>query len=61
VADIAEGHVSSASCILANVSMRLGRSLSLDREGNVVGDDEANGHLTREYRAPWQHPRPEAV
>jgi hypothetical protein len=41
--------------------MRLGRSLSLDREGNVVGDDEANGHLTRDYRAPWQHPRPEVV
>ena len=61
VADIAEGHVSSASCILANVSMRLGRSLSLDREGNVVGDDEANGHLAREYRAPWKHPLPEGV
>jgi hypothetical protein len=61
VADIAEGHVSSAACILANVSMRLGRSLTVDEVGNVVGDDEANGHLTREYRAPWKHPRPEAV
>jgi hypothetical protein len=61
VADIAEGHLSSAVCILANVSMRLGRSLSLDAEGNVVDDDEANGQLTREYRAPWKHPTPETV
>jgi hypothetical protein len=41
--------------------MRLGRSLSLDAEGNVVDDDEANGQLTREYRAPWKHPTPETV
>ncbi|MFM7077120.1 MAG: Gfo/Idh/MocA family protein [Planctomycetaceae bacterium] len=58
VADIAEGHVSSAVCILANLSMRLGRSLALDAEGNVVGDDAAAALLARPYRAPWVHPAP---
>jgi hypothetical protein len=61
VADIAEGHLSSAVCILANLSMRLGRSLSIDDTGNVVDDDEANRLLAREYRAPWKHPTPETV
>src|SRR5690606_31834475 len=30
IADIREGHISSASCILANISMQLGRSLEYD-------------------------------
>jgi predicted dehydrogenase len=57
VADIEEGHISTASCILANLSLRLGRSLTWDpRTGQVVGDDEANRLLRRPYRAPWLHP-----
>ena len=48
VADIGEGHISSACCILANLSMELGRSLTWDEKtGRVVGDDEANGRLAR--------------
>jgi len=58
VADIAEGHVSSASCILANLAMRLGRTLVLDDDGDVVGDDEARGLLARPYREGWVHPVP---
>jgi len=61
VADIAEGHVSSAVCILANLAMRLGRSLTLDAQGQIVGDPEADALLARPYRAPWQHPTPESV
>lgn len=62
VADIEEGHTSSACCILANLSMELGRSLTWDREkGCVVGDDEANQRLARTYRGDWQHPTPENV
>lgn len=62
VADIEQGHISSACCILANLSMELGRSLKWDAEaGRVVGDDEANGRLARKYRGPWQHPTPETV
>jgi predicted dehydrogenase len=62
VADIEEGCISSAACILANVSMGLGRSLTWDAEkGRVVGDDEANRLLARPYRGPWVHPEPEKV
>jgi len=62
VADIEQGYISSASCILANLAMELGRSLTWDaRSGRVVGDDEANQRLRRPYRAPWIHPEPEKV
>jgi hypothetical protein len=33
VADIEQGHISSASCILANVSCDLGRSITWDAAG----------------------------
>ena len=57
VADIGEGHISTASCILANTSMKLGRTLNWDTaKEEVIGDDEANRALTRPYRAPWTHP-----
>jgi predicted dehydrogenase len=57
VADIEEGHISTASCILANLSQRLNRTLAWDAaKGRVVGDDEANRLLRRPYRKPWVHP-----
>ncbi len=57
VADIEQGQISSASCIMANVAMQLGRTLTWDGEkGRLVGDDEANRLLRRPYRAPWVHP-----
>jgi predicted dehydrogenase len=57
VADIEEGHISTASCILANLSMQLGRSLTWDAEKQqVAGDAEANKLLRRPYRKPWVHP-----
>jgi predicted dehydrogenase len=59
VADIEQGHISTASCILANHSMKLGRSLTWDAaKHQVVGDAEANRMLAREYRKPWVHPKP---
>jgi predicted dehydrogenase len=62
VADIEQGHISSASCILANLSMRLGRTLVWNADkGEVVGDPEANALLRRPYRAPWVHPDPSTV
>jgi len=62
VADIEQGYISTASCILANNSMKLGRSFSWDAEKQmVVGDEEANRLLARPYRTPWVHPRAEAV
>ena len=57
VADIEQGHISTTSCILANLSMLLGRSLTWDPvKGQVVGDAEANRLLRRPYRDPWVHP-----
>lgn len=62
VADIEQAHISSASCILANLSMKLERSLEWDAAAHrVVDDEEANGLLARPYREPWVHPNPEAV
>ena len=57
VSDIEQGHISSSACILANLSLRLGRTLAWDQErGLVIGDDEANRLLRRPYRTPWIHP-----
>jgi hypothetical protein len=62
VSDIEEGHISTATCILANLSMQLGRSLTWDpAKHQVVGDAEANKLLRRPYRAPWTHPEPDKV
>lgn len=62
VADIEQGYISSACCILANLSMELGRSLQWDAQtGRVAGDPEANEQLARTYRGDWQHPTPENV
>jgi predicted dehydrogenase len=57
VSDIEQGYISTASCILANNSMKLGRSLAWDPEKQLVaGDSEANALLRQEYRAPYRHP-----
>ncbi|HVG15691.1 MAG TPA: Gfo/Idh/MocA family oxidoreductase, partial [Chitinophagaceae bacterium] len=62
VADIEEGHISTASCILANVSMKVGRPLKYDpKTKQVVGDPEATALLQRAYRQPWVHPHPDTV
>jgi predicted dehydrogenase len=57
VADIEQGHISSASCILANLSAELQRTLAWDPATHQVrGDAPANHGLARPYRAPWKHP-----
>lgn len=62
VADIEQGHISSASCILANMALQLGRTLDWNPDkGEVVDDPEANKLLARPYRAPWVHPDPKTV
>lgn len=60
VADIEEGHISTASCILANLAMQVERPLVYDPgQRCVVGDAEATRLLRRPYRQPWRHPQPE--
>jgi predicted dehydrogenase len=62
VADIEQGYMSTTACILANLSMGLGRSLEWDHaKGVVVRDDEANRLLRRPYRSPWTHPDPKTI
>ncbi len=62
VADIEEGHMSTTACILANLSMQLGRGLEWDAErGEVRNDPAANKLLARPYRKPWVHPDPATV
>jgi predicted dehydrogenase len=57
VADIEQGYISTASCILANIAMDIGRPLVYDpKKRVVVGDHEATKRLRREYRKPWRHP-----
>jgi hypothetical protein len=47
---------------LANLSVKLGRTLAWDETtGRVTGDDEANCLLLRPYRNPWVHPTPGSV
>jgi hypothetical protein len=42
---------------MANMAMKLNRTLAWDPETRkIVGDDEANGLLARAYRAPYVHP-----
>ena len=62
VADIEQGHISTASCILANLSMQLGRTLSYDPAKMIVTNDaEATKLLRRPYRKPYIHPDPKMV
>ncbi|PYV92624.1 MAG: oxidoreductase [Acidobacteria bacterium] len=62
VADIEQGYISTASCILANNALQLGRTLTWDaQKQSVVDDKEANELLRRSYRQPWRHPEPETT
>ena len=62
VSDIEQGYISTASCILANNSMKLGRSVRWDSSQHQVKDDDsANALLRRAYRQPWIHPAADSV
>jgi predicted dehydrogenase len=57
VSDVEEGYISTASCILANNSLSLGRSLKWDAQRQAIDRDvEASRSLSRPYRQPWVHP-----
>jgi predicted dehydrogenase len=62
VADIEEGHISTASCILANMSMKTGRPVVYDPKKRIIdGDPEMTALLRRPYRQQWKHPDPNTV
>ena len=52
--EVEDGHKVALACNLANMSLRLGRSIRWDPEKEqVVGDKEAAAMCVRPYRAPW--------
>jgi predicted dehydrogenase len=60
IADVEEGHISTASCILANVAMETGETLTYDpRRRTVTNSKRANALLRRAYRKPWKRPEPQ--
>lgn len=57
IADIEEGHISTASCILANIAAETHRPVVYDpKKRTVANDSSANKLLKRQYRKPWKHP-----
>ena len=62
VADIEEGFISTASCILANLSMATGHSIAWDpAKLRATDNDAANQLLRRVYREGYTHPGPAEV
>lgn len=62
VADIEQGHISTASCILANIALATRRTLHFDPAQHiVVGDAEATKMLAHPYREGYEHPDPKKV
>ncbi len=58
VCDIEIGHRSTNMSLLGMLSLKLGSSVRWDGDKEaVVGDDEANRLLRREYRGPWEYPK----
>lgn len=58
VSDIEAIHHSTNVALLGMLSLKLGRSLQWDGvKEQVIGDAEANKHLSRKYRGSWQYPK----
>jgi predicted dehydrogenase len=56
-ADIEQGRQATNMCMLGMVSDKLGRSIEWDQEkDSIVGDQEANMLLSRNYRNGWVYP-----
>ncbi|MEQ1827055.1 MAG: Gfo/Idh/MocA family oxidoreductase [Pirellula sp.] len=55
--DIEIGHQATNLSLLGMMSLKLGRSIVWDGvKERVVGDEEANKLLRRDYRGPWKYP-----
>ncbi|HXG64707.1 MAG TPA: Gfo/Idh/MocA family oxidoreductase [Blastocatellia bacterium] len=55
--DVEIGHNSMIACHLANIAFRLKRQVNWDVEKErVIGDQEAQRLVSKEYRAPWKLP-----
>ena len=57
VCEIEASHRSSVMPMLANLSLKIGRSVEWDGEKErIVNDRDANKLLRRKYRGPWKYP-----
>jgi hypothetical protein len=57
VSDIEEIQRSTNCALLGMLSYKLGRSIVWDgAKETIVGDDDANKLLRRDYRGPWKYP-----
>ncbi|MCA9419221.1 MAG: gfo/Idh/MocA family oxidoreductase, partial [Candidatus Omnitrophica bacterium] len=57
VCDIEIGNRSTNMSLLAMLSLKHGKSVEWDPDKEIIlGDDEANKLLQREYRSPWKYP-----
>jgi predicted dehydrogenase len=58
VADIGEIHLSTNMALLGMVSLKHGKSIDWDGDKErIIGDDDANKLLRREYRKGWEYPK----
>jgi predicted dehydrogenase len=54
LSDLASGQRTNVACHLANIAMRVGRTIRWDDERqDIAGDADASRLLTKTYRAPW--------
>jgi predicted dehydrogenase len=54
ISDIEIGHRSTATCLLANVSLRSRQRVEWDPKTETTPQKEAQTYLRREHRAPWK-------
>jgi hypothetical protein len=54
ISDIATGHRSTATCLLAQVALRSRQRVEWNPETETTLNKEAESYLRREYRAPWK-------
>ena len=55
--DIEIGHLATNMSLLGMVSYKLGRAIQWDGANEkILGDEDANKLLRREYRGPWKYP-----
>lgn len=54
ISDVEGGHQTSLACHLANIALKVGRTIRWDEaKEEIIGDPAAAKLLVKNYRAPW--------